>query len=114
MGSSTGASRRVRRRARLTRGPDQREQPPGELLAHAPPVVVILDLKIGFEQVDHRQIRGGLAIGSRAALQRNQPCVRDAWVNSWKRRVFPIPGSPMTATTWPCPASACSRLRAGP
>ena len=35
--------------------------------------------------------------------------MRDAWVNSWKRRVFPIPGSPMTATTWPCPAPACSR-----
>ena len=53
----------------------QREQPPGELLAHAPPIVAVLDLKIGFEQVDDRQIRGGLAIGGRAALQQ-EPALR--------------------------------------
>ena len=47
----------------------QREQPPGELLAHAPPVVAVLELKVGLEQVDDRQIRGGLAIGGRAAFQ---------------------------------------------
>ena len=47
----------------------QREQPPGELLAYVPPVVAVLDLEIGLEQVDDGQIRGGLTIGGRAALQ---------------------------------------------
>ena len=47
----------------------QREQPPGELLAHAPPVVAVLELKVGLEQVDDRQIRGSLAIGGRVAFQ---------------------------------------------
>ena len=41
----------------------QGEQPPGELLAHEPTVVAVLDPKIGLEQVDERQIRGGLAVG---------------------------------------------------
>ena len=46
----------------------QRQQPPGELLAYPPPVVAVLELKVGLEQVDDRQIRGGLAIGGRAAF----------------------------------------------
>jgi hypothetical protein len=41
----------------------QRQQAAGELLTHAPPVVAVLKLKIGLEQVDDRQIGGGLAIG---------------------------------------------------
>jgi hypothetical protein len=47
----------------------QREQPRGELLAHPPPVVTILKLKVGLEQVDNRPIGDGLAIGGRAAFQ---------------------------------------------
>src|SRR5262249_11433764 len=47
----------------------QRQPPPGELLAYPPPVVAVLDLKVGLEQVDDRQIRRGLAIGGRAAFQ---------------------------------------------
>src|SRR4029450_7472795 len=39
----------------------------------------------------------------------DQPCVRCEWVNSQKRRDLPTPGSPTTATTWPCPAPARSR-----
>src|SRR4029453_4464827 len=39
----------------------------------------------------------------------DQPCVRCEWVNSQKRRDLPTPGSPTTATTWPCPAPAASR-----
>ena len=87
----------------------QREQPPGELLAHAPPVVAVLDLKVGFEQVDDRQIRGGLAIGGRAAFQQ-EPALRARRMGELVEEAgLAQSGSPMTATTWPCPASACSR-----
>jgi hypothetical protein len=57
------------------KGGIQGEQPPGKLLAYAPPVIVILKLKIGLEQVDDRQIRRGLAIGGRVALQ-EEPALR--------------------------------------
>jgi hypothetical protein len=53
----------------------QREQAPGELLAHSPPVVAVFDLKIGPQHVDDRQIWGGLAVRGRAALQA-EPAVR--------------------------------------
>ena len=32
--------------------------------------------------------------------------MRWEWVNSQKRRDLPTPGSPTTATTWPCAAPA--------
>jgi hypothetical protein len=44
------------------------EELPHHLLAHPALVVALLDLEVPLEQVDHRQIRGRLAVRDRAGL----------------------------------------------
>ena len=61
------------------------------------------------EQLQHREIGRGLAVGHRGALEHPPARVRWEWTNSYTRRDFPTPASPTSAATWPCPASACSR-----
>jgi hypothetical protein len=41
---------------------------PGDLLANLPGVVATLDLEVTAEQIDHRQVGGGLAVGDRGGL----------------------------------------------
>ena len=60
-------------------------------------------VEVALEQIDHRQVAGGLAVGHGAASSTSQPSTRWEWVNSKVRRDLPTPGSPTTATTWPRP-----------
>jgi hypothetical protein len=55
------------------KGRIEREQPRSEFLAYPPYVVTVVELKVGLEQVGDRQIRSGLAVGGRAALQHEPP-----------------------------------------
>src|SRR5439155_7398941 len=41
----------------------------GELLADLAPVVAVVNLEVGLEQVTHREVSGGLAVGDRAAFE---------------------------------------------
>src|SRR5262245_42614445 len=68
-GSSTGTSRRARKAGKVGPRAEASERPSGELLAYPSPVVTVLDLQVGLEQVEDRQIGGGLAIGGRATFQ---------------------------------------------
>ena len=56
------------RQGRL-QGPVQREELAGHLLADLARVVALLDLEVGLEQVDDRQVAGRLAVGDRAGLE---------------------------------------------
>ena len=50
----------------------QREELPGHLLANFAVIVAVLNFKVGFEEIDDRQIGCGFAIGDRAAFE-DQP-----------------------------------------
>ena len=50
----------------------QREELAGDTLAYLAEIVAVLDLEVALEQVDRRQIAGGLAVGDRGALE-DQP-----------------------------------------
>ena len=74
---------------------------PVSFLADASGLVAGLDLAIGLEEVDDRQVGRGLAVRDRAALEQ-EPAVRAVGVDELpESRDLPTPGSPMTATTWP-------------
>ena len=47
----------------------QGEELAGELLAHLAPVVAVVNLEVGLEQVAHREVGGGPAVGDRAAFE---------------------------------------------
>jgi hypothetical protein len=51
----------------------QGEHLPGHLGADGSGVVALLDVTVALDQVDHRKIRRGLAIGNRGALQDQPP-----------------------------------------
>ncbi len=48
----------------------ERQDLPRDLLADLPRVVAALDREVAAEQLDHRQVGGGLAVGDRAGLAR--------------------------------------------
>src|ERR687887_667419 len=50
-----------------------------------------------------------LPYDTEALSSTSQPCVRWECTHSYTRRDLPTPASPTSATTWPCPALACSR-----
>ena len=52
----------------------QSEQLPRDLLLNASPLVPVVDPEVGLKQVDHGEVRCGLAVGNRATLER-QPAV---------------------------------------
>ena len=130
---------REERRQRGLQRAVQRQELARHLLAHLSAVVAGLDPEVAAQELDHREVRGGLAVGHRRGLEHQPPLLRCEWVNSQARRDLPTPGSPTTATTWPWPsparpsacrkssssasrptkrvspreAAACSRLRTG-
>ena len=66
---------------------------------------------IGLEQVHHREIGGGLAVGHRAALQL-QPALHTMGVEELVEQTgLAHPGSPMTATTCPGQSGPLQGLR---
>src|SRR4029450_11974110 len=48
----------------------EREDPADHLLPDSPRVVARTDLEVGLEQIDDGQVRGGLAVGDTAALEK--------------------------------------------
>ena len=52
----------------------QRQELAGDLLADGPRIVLVLNLQVSLEQVDHGQIRRGLPVGDRAGLH-DEPAV---------------------------------------
>jgi hypothetical protein len=80
--------RQQRRQRRLERAV-QAQHFAHDLVAHAARVVARIDLEVGAQQVDHRAIRGGLAVGHRCALQ-HQPWLRP-------RRTQELPEQPRLA-----------------
>ena len=70
--SSGRASSSARRAGCILERFIKRQRLPGHLSANGAGVVVLLDVGVALEQVNDREIRGGLAIGDRGALQ-HQP-----------------------------------------
>ena len=68
-----GLQQGEQRRDRVLQGLIQREYLARHLGAHAAGVIAVVDLAIGFEQRDDRQIPGGFAIGDGMALQEAPP-----------------------------------------
>ena len=64
---------RQKGRQRGLQGTLEREEPAGNPLAPRARVVMDLDAEIGLEEVDDREIGGGLAIRDRAARQQEPP-----------------------------------------
>ena len=75
-GSSSGTSSSERNtRQRGLQGTIERQQFARHLLPHLPGVVPGLDGEVAAQQLDHREVRGGLAIGHRRRFQ-DQPVLR--------------------------------------
>ena len=70
-----GFEQRQHGRHRVLEGVIQRQDVPGDLRLHRAEIIAVLDMTVGFEQVTHWQVRGGLAVGHRATLQA-QPALR--------------------------------------
>ena len=82
---------------------------PRDLLSDFARVVAAVDPKVAAEELDHGQERGGLAVGDRGGLH-DAPAVYALGGGELPEETrLPTPGSPTTATTWPCPGLARSR-----
>ena len=69
---------------------------------------LVLDLEVRLEEVDERQVRGGLRVRNGAALE-DQPAAAAIGADKLpEERDFPTPASPTSATTWPWPDRASS------
>ena len=62
--------------------PIERQDLAGELLVHLAPSVPVVDPEVALEEIDHRQVGGGLAVGHRARLQ-HEPAVRPVGVGQF-------------------------------
>ena len=80
MGTSSRA--RSAEEARLQRRVE-REEPLRHLLANRSRVVAVLDVEVRFEELDHGEIRGRLAVRYRVRVQESQPWLR------WRLRDLP-------------------------
>ena len=111
-GSSGRPEEREHRRARRLQDWSSSDEPPVDLLAHRRASSSRSSLEVRLQQVDQRRVRRGRARRSTGRPRAPaQPRVVRRWMNSRSRRDFPTPGSPTTASIWPCPGG---RAVAGP
>ena len=108
-GSSTGtSSSQSTAGSTSARDASSADEARGHLRADVGGVGAIVDLEVacaaGRRPASTRSSGRTRRSPSRARASR---AARDERTSSWKSRDFPTPGSPMTATTWPC-----ARLRA--
>ena len=68
-------------------------------------VVVSCDLEIVTQQIDHRQVGGGLCRARSKRSPAPSSPIDDVALNSKNRRDLPTPASAIAATICPCPAS---------
>ena len=77
------------------------------LVADGRPIRMVVEVEVALEQVDDREIRGGLAIPRSPACAGSATARQGATDEFVARRDLPVPGSPITPTTCPRPPSAC-------
>src|SRR5438128_10926445 len=101
-----GVEQRQERRHRVLEGRVERQHLLRHLDLYGAGVVPLLQAARAPQQVEDGEVGRGLAVGQRGAVEHPPAWVWAAWTHSARRRDFPTPASPTTATTWPCPAAA--------
>ena len=92
-------------------GAIQREELAGHLLANLAVGLAIVHLEVGLEEVDDRQVAGGLAIGHGARFQ-DEPVLNLVGVGELVDEAgLPHAGFPHGATSWPRPSCARASAR---